>query len=191
MIQTLCLLPTSFKLQHLKPMSGPAKEYADNDIRFYQLFSLSFNFGLHHALCATRRLVSDRPGVQRKRYQIVLVPTVKDKLRSKFKGSSHFIEDDFIVPDGLEEVEDTLNLSKANPHTLGKHNVLDRGWRRLLDDKVMSINARRLFEVSFMGADVEENMEDHDPEDMARYIRNINLDVETRKDQDHEGLATL
>jgi hypothetical protein len=194
MIQTLCLLSTTFMLRNLKPMSGPAKEYADHNIRFYQLFGLNETLGLYHALCATRQIAPGKSNAERTKYQTVLAPTIKDGRTGKIKSFLRVIEDQFIVPDGLEEDGDTLESFNVPRSTLPKPAPFSVLQNKVQDDVFSSIDARRLFKVSFLEREPEEPEDSASPErlrNMAKYSKIVESGIEQRRNQGLQGLMTL
>jgi hypothetical protein len=97
-IMSLCLLPTSFLEHSLNPMSGLAKDYANLNIRFYQLFYLTAGLGLYHSMCATKRLVPEH-GLEALRYKPVVAPTTRGTTNVKIRSAQRVLDDEFIVPD--------------------------------------------------------------------------------------------
>ena len=193
-VQTLCLLSTNFILHNLKPMSGPAKEYADHNVRFYQLFGLSETLGLYHTLCATRRIILGKSNAERTKYQIVLAPTIKDGRIGKIKSFLRVIEDQFIVPDGLEEDDDTLKSFSVPRPTL-PNSVASTGLQsKTPDDSNFSINARRLFKATILERAPQEPQDSASPErpqNMAGYSKIIQSGIEQRMNHGLQGLVTL
>jgi hypothetical protein len=194
MIQTLCLLPTTFMLHNLHPMSGFAREYANRDIRFYQLFSLSPTLGLSHTLCSTRRVDVERSSTKQSRYEKVVAPTSKTAPVTKFTSSARVVDDDFIVPDGLEEVEDEETppdvplsaLSLSRPSSLKR--------RRSQDYISMSVDGRVLFGASFLQGEHWMSEEDSSPQvsrTVNEYLENIHLGIQDRNDHGAQGLTPL
>jgi hypothetical protein len=194
MIQTLCLLSTTFMLHNLKPMSGPAKEYADHNVRFYQLFGLSKTLGLYHALCATRRTAPGRSNAEPIKYQTVLAPTIKDRRVGKIKSLLRVIEDQFIVPDGLEEDDDILESFNVPPHAQPKSTPFTGRQNKVQDDIFVSIDARRLFKVSFLERELEgpeDSTSPEKPQSMAEHSKAVQSSIEERKKYGFQGLMTL
>lgn len=194
MVQTLCLLSTTFMLHNLKPMSGSAKEYADHNIRFYQLFGLSETLGLYHALCATRRIASGKSNAERTKYQTVLAPSIKDGRIGKIKSLLRIVEDQLIVPDGLEEDNDTLESFNVPRSALPKSVPFTARQNKEQDDIFFSIDARRLFKASFLEREPQEPEDSASPkrpQNMAEYSRIVQSDIEQRKNDGLQGLMTL
>jgi hypothetical protein len=194
MIQTLYLLSTTFMLHNPKPMSGPAKVYADHNVRFYQLFGLSKTLGLYHALCATSWIDPGKSNAEQAKYQTVLAPTIKDGQRGKIKSLLRIVEDQFIVPDGLEDDDDNLESFNVPPCALAKSAPFTRRQSEVLDDLFLSIDARRLFKASFLEREPEKHGEFAPPErfqSMAEYSKFVQSCIEQRKDNGLQGLTTL
>lgn len=192
MLQTLCLLPTSFMLHNLNLMSGAAREYVNRNIRFYQLFSLGMDLGLSHTLCATKVVASGRSNAEPTLYETVVAPTVKGAKSSKTKNSARIIHDSFIVPDGLEESHgdsDTLNLAVTG--LVGPRSS-DRGEIR--DGFSMSLNARTLFETSYLQDESGRSRESILPgasRTMIEYFENLQRGFQSLRDDGPEGLTIL
>lgn len=194
MIQTLCLLSTTFMLHNLKPMSGPAKQYVDHNVRFYQIFGLSERLGLYHAFCATKWFSPAKSNLESIKYHNVLAPTIKDGRVGKMKSSLRVVEDQFIVPDGLEEDDDTLESFNNLRQALPKPITFIRRQNRVHGSVLLSIDARRLFKASFL-ENVLEGPEDStspgEHQSMAEYSKTIQSEVEERKNDGLEGMMTL
>lgn len=193
-IQTLCLLSTTFMLHNLKPISGPAKQYADHNVCFYQLFGLSERLGLYHTLCATKWISPAKSNSEPIKYHNVLPPTIKDGRLGRIKSSLRVVEDQFIIPDGLEEDDDTLGSFINLRHALPKPATFTIHQNKLQDNHFLSIDARRLFKVSFLGKEFEGSEESTSHEarlSMAEYSNAIQSRVEERKNDGFQGLMTL
>lgn len=194
MVQTLCLLSTTFMLHNLKPMSGPAKQYADHNVRFYQLFGLGETLGLYHALCATRRIAPGESNAERTKYQTILAPTIKDGRIGKIKSLLRVVEYQFIVPDGLEEDDDTLESFNIPRPALPNSAASTGRQNKVQNDVFYSIDARRLFKVSFLERVPEEPQDSASPErpqNMASYSKIIQSGIEQRMNHGLQGLVTL
>jgi hypothetical protein len=194
MVQSLCLLSTTFMLQNLNPMSGPAKEYADHNVHFYQLFGLTETLGLYHTLCATRRIASGKSNAGRTKYQTILAPSIKDGRIGKIKSLIRVVEDQFIVPDGLEEDSDTLESFNVTRSALPKSAPFTAPQNKVQDDTFFSIDARRLFKASFLKRELEEPEASASPErsqNMVDYARIVQSGIELRKNNRLQGLMTL
>jgi hypothetical protein len=194
MIQTLCLVSTNFMLHSLKPMSGPAKQYVDHNVRFYQLFGFSRRLGLYHALCATKWISPAKSSIESIKYHNVLPPTIKDGRVGKMRSSLRVVEDQFIVPDGLEEDDDTLESFDNLRHALLKSSTLIEHQDKVHDNLRLSIDARRLFRVSFLKNEFEGPEDLPSPEEhqsMAKYSKDVQSGIEERKNNGFEGLVTL
>ena len=193
-IQTLRLLPMTFMLHNLKPMSGPAKVYADHNVHFYQLFGLSETLGLYHALCATSWIDLGKLNAEQAKYQIVLAPTIKDGQSGKIKSLLRVVEDQFIVPDGLEDDDDNLESFNVPPCALAKSVPFTRRQREVLDDLSLSIDAYRLFKASFLERESKKPGDSTSSErfqSMAEYSKFVQSCIEQRKDNGLQGLMTL
>ena len=192
MIQTMCLLPTSFMLHNLNPMSGPAKEYANHNIRFYQLFHLTVNLGLFHVLCATKKMASRGSIVEPVRYETVVAPTAKGTQTSKIMSSARVIEDQFIVPDGMEESDDEIDVLNVAITGLPGHNSSNR--RQIRNSLSMSLDARPLFKAAYLHGEsglFGESLSLDVPQNMLDYVQNIHTHIHDMKERGPEGLITL
>lgn len=192
MMQTICLLPTTFMLHNLRPMSGLAKDYTDRDVRFYQLFGLGMTCGLYHALCASRR-ESESKAEAIKSWNI-LAPTMKESGVRKVKSSRRVVEDQFIVPDGLEDdddAHDSFVVSCNAPH----RSKYPTGYPSRAENVMSSfVDGRRLFEVSFLGevyGKPNGSASPNEPQKMLHYLHSIYLGLEERKKQRQQGMLTL
>jgi hypothetical protein len=175
-------------------MSGPAKEYADHNVRLYQLFGLSETLGLYHVLCAAERIIPGKSNAERTKYQTVIAPTIKDGRVGKIKSLLRVVEDQFIIPDGLEEDDDTLESFNV-PHCALPKSVPFTGRQQEVQDSLFfSIDARRLFRVSFLEKELEEpedSASPRRPQNMAEYSKIVQSSIEQRKNHGLQGLMTL
>jgi hypothetical protein len=192
MLQTLCLLPTSFMLHNLNPISGAAREYVNRNIRFYQLFGLHMDLGLSHALCATKMVASGRSNAKPTLYETVVAPTAKGAKSSKTKSSARIIQDSFIIPDELEESDgdiDALNLAVTG---LAGPRSSDRG--KIRDGFSMFLNARPLFETSYLQGESGRSRENILPgvsRTMVEYFENLQRGFQSLRNDGPEGLTIL
>jgi hypothetical protein len=192
MVQTLCLLSTTFMLHNLKPMSGPAKQYADHNVRFYQLFGLSARLGLYHTLCAARWISLGNSSTEIK-YHNVLAPTIKDRRVGKMKSSVLVVEDQFIVPDGFEDDSDTDEILGNVRHSQPKPTHFTGHQNKVQHNLSLSINARRLFKASF-GKEFQKSEGSVSPkkhQTMVEYSKAVQSRVEEKKNDGIQGLFTM
>jgi hypothetical protein len=193
-IQTMCFLPTAFMLHNLKPMTGLAKEYADRDVRFYQLFGLTVNLGLYHALCAIRRTAPGEWNRETIKSWTVLAPTMKDGLTRKVKSSLRVVEDQFIVPDGLEDNGVGFELFDTSLNAPHQSKYPAENPSQATEVMSSFVDARTLFEVAFLrGAyqRTDSSSSPNEPENMADYMHGIYLAIDERRKLGQQGLMTL
>ncbi len=182
-LQTICVLPTPYIPHNLNPMSGPGREYFDRDIHFYQLFSVGLDLRLSHALCATRRILPERASTKFIRYQTIVAPTATRAAALNIKSSTYIVDDQFIVPDGLEDNGDMTESAENTMVRSKKENHLAK-----------TINARRLFEICFPEILVK-NDSTGQPLETAPTVKDYSEEIlqcfRIRKEHGQQGLTPL
>ncbi len=181
-------------LHNLKPMSGPAKQYADHNIRFYQLFVLGETLGVYHALCATKWTAPGKSKSELVKYHNVLAPTIKDGRVGKIKSSLRVVEDQFMIPDGLEEDDDIYDSLSNFRHSLPRPTTFTGHQSKVQDKLLLSVDAHRLFKVSFLEEGFRGLQDPTSPEkreSMLEYCQTVRSRIEERKNHGFQGLVTL
>lgn len=194
LIQSLCLLSTTFMLHNLKPMSGQAKRHLDHDIRFYQLFALSERLGLYHAFCATKWISTTKSSLDSIKYHKVSAPMIKDGRVGKTKSSLRVVEDQFIVPDGFEEEYDTVESSNNVRYAQPKSSPFTRYQKNAHDNVFLSVDASRLYKASFLekGFRKSEGLTSRkEHQTMVEYCKAVQFRVGEIKNDGNQGVLTL
>src|SRR5438045_6333822 len=151
MILSMCLLPMSFLLHNLKPISGLAKEYANLNIRFYQLFHLTADLGLSHVICATKRLAP--PAWEGSlRYAPVVAPTSRGTQTSTVISSERVTEDQFVVPDDWSSGEEDDDSNFASTNFASPYSIISRRQQNSLS---ATLDARSLYRLAYIESGTE------------------------------------
>jgi RNA polymerase I-specific transcription-initiation factor len=190
-IQTLCVVPALLKLSATKEISGPGRTYLDRDVRFYQLFKLSVNLALSCSLCATSPPMP-RPSGRPPKHLSVQAPTTKVPKVSKL-SSALVVEDQFIVPDSLDDSQYILESVGTSPAQVWRGSpgaVQNRGQNQLS----MTFNAHRLFKKAFFERQDKDSLRSSSPGKpymMAEYMEQVWNAVMEKKEHGLQGTSTL
>lgn len=184
-MQTLTVLPTVFLQNPVVPSSGPAKEYLDRNVQIYQLLALNKYLALSCSLCSK----ISTPGTFTSTSSIahgVLIPTTRARQGVKALSSTLVVEDQFIVPDGLDDNDHRSTVSQALAVPSQKDQT------KLINDLSSTINARSLFETAFGGSfDTAFSSLQTEKHTVRDFIENVSIEIEARKNHGPEGFTPL
>ncbi len=106
-LMTLCLVPTRQISDSLAGSSLSENEPIEDKGRFYQIFSLGPEFDLFHALLTTTSQESHTPYNEAPGFEAVLPSHAHI---SKVRSSRHVVDDDFVVPDELDDLDEVYGF---------------------------------------------------------------------------------
>jgi hypothetical protein len=191
MIQTLCIIPATFKPSSTNEISGPGRVYFDQGVRFYQLFGLGANLALSYSLCATSSPVARLPGRPIK-HLTVQAPTARVSKVSKL-SSALVVEDQFVVPDGLDDnhyIIEGVDTPLAPVWEKSPGNAQSRVQNQLL----MTVDARRLFKVAFFDSEGTRSASPSSPgqsHTMVECMEQVLRAVTEKRENGLQGTSTM
>ncbi len=154
-LQTLCVLPAPLTLTSTSNSGGQELQYLEQDVRFFQLWALTTDLGLHSTLFSVPKTSSEEiTGPQLH----ITAPTIKltQSLRSQ---GPQFVHNSFIVADGMN---DELSLG---------HKFAFRGSEvhsnigRDEDDLRFTLNWKVIFQQAFGLSEIHTDNIDNDDDD--------------------------
>jgi RNA polymerase I-specific transcription initiation factor RRN6 len=153
----------------------------DKDVHFYQLFGLSSDLSLQHTLCAT--MLPFITNLKGPRFPAVEPPTSRMSQVTAIL-SSRLVEDDFIVPDGLEDFKLVTSNSKK------------RRFRTKTDalstqqNQIPAIDARSLFDLAFPQGTGQSRQNTPNPGTVEDYVTGLAQSVKDRLENEYQGSNT-
>jgi hypothetical protein len=184
-IQTLCIIPSSIVQNSRIPGPGPAKDYLDRDVRFYQLFVLNTLLGLSVAICcATPSKSSTLTGAWSSDHAVTAPTTKITRPGKNVLSSARIIGEENFIDDGLDA---ELN----NPSSVPSLSV-DKSTIEAKNDTSLYLNAQSLFEAAF-----EEHsgpglaLSPTNEQFVSDYVEHIIKALEIRKSLGMQGYTNL
>jgi RNA polymerase I-specific transcription initiation factor RRN6 len=153
-LQTLCVLAAPLTSTLTTNSTGPELQYLAQDVRFFQLWALTTDLGLHSTLFSVFRSRCEE--ITRPRLHIT-APTVKLTQSLRPQGPQ-FVHDSFIVADGIDD-EPSLGHEYAFRGN-DAHSVTDRNR----DDPRFRLNWKAIFQHVFGLSNVQIETVDDDVE---------------------------
>jgi RNA polymerase I-specific transcription initiation factor RRN6 len=179
-LHTLCFLNSPLASRSSHHASGPELQYLEQDVKFFQLWALTSNLGLSSTLFS---IYSPAPDGHLERIPLILPPSVRLGGSNRRMGSE-FVDDPFIVPDGMDEeafLDEPCHKKPELEQDLARKS-------KAQDDLRLRLNWRKIFQHLFLqdfptGQDI-----DHDVSSMPKFSKMLEL-LSRASDRINQGLG--
>lgn len=179
-LHTLCFLNSPLATRSSHHASGPELQYLEQDVKFFQLWALTSNLGLDSTLFS---IYSPPPDGHLERIPVILPPSVRLGGSNRRMGSE-YVDDPFIVPDGMDEeafLDEPCHKKPELEQDLARKS-------KAQDDLRLRLNWRKIFQHLFLqdfptGQDI-----DHDVNSMPKLPKMLEL-LGRASDRINQGLG--